>query len=134
MSERSTQAGAPVIDWDEDYAAEYGAEQEWRFLPLGVESDGEPEYFIVNQNSGQCLTTDGVAGDQLYQWPCGEYGSEQQVWATNLNPSNAGGLFTIRSVSSGLYVDLKGWNPFLGASIDAWPSTGGANQVFYAAD
>ena len=131
VSGASTQPGAPVIDW----FVNNGTNQRWVFQipatpPGGVPIEcinGTCAYEIINQNSGQCLTTDGVAGDQLYQWPCN--GSGQQLWSTNLgNLSNA--TDTIQNTSSGQCVDVYGWDPFPGARIDAWPCNGGANQDF----
>src|SRR6516162_5628253 len=57
VSGGSTQPGAPVIDW----WANGGANQQWTFSPIG----GNNTYEIINVNSGMCLATDGVAGDQL---------------------------------------------------------------------
>jgi hypothetical protein len=68
VSGGSTSAGAPIIQW----WADSGAEQEW-LLPRKYRN-GE----IYNQNSGMCITTDGVAGDQLYQDYCSN--SENQRW------------------------------------------------------
>ena len=45
-------------------------------------SNGTKE--IVNLNSNQCLTTDGVAGDNVYQVPC--EGLLGQEWYTDFPP------------------------------------------------
>jgi len=121
VSGGSTQPGAPVIDW----WANGGANQEWTFSPIG----GPNTYEIVNVNSGMCLTTNGVAGAQLYQLPCA--GEQEQQWRTGLSPSSfyANG---IRSVASGLYVDVSGNSPWPGAAIDTWPDNGQYNQLFNA--
>jgi hypothetical protein len=122
VSGASTAPGAPVIDW----FANGGANQEWTFLPDG----GNNTYEIVNVNSGMCLTTDGIAGDQVYQLSCA--GSQIQQWTTGLNPGNAGYGYTIKSVYSGLYLDVSGNSAWPGASIDTWPYNGGSNQFFGA--
>lgn len=46
-------------------------------------------YTITNKNSGQCLTTDGVAGDAVYQFPC--VGAPQQLWYTDITPGKGRG-------------------------------------------
>jgi hypothetical protein len=122
VSGGSTAPGAPVIDW----FANGGANQEWTFSPIG----GSNTYEIINVNSGLCLTTDGVAGDQVYQLSCS--GSQIQQWRTSLTPGSAGVAYTIRNVYSGLYLDVNGDSPWPGASIDTWPYTGGSNQFFGA--
>src|SRR5262249_37523424 len=53
----SQSPGAGVIDW----WANYGTNQTWIFVPDGTYND----YIIVSAGSDQCLTTDGVAGDQV---------------------------------------------------------------------
>jgi hypothetical protein len=123
VSGGSTSAGAPVIDW----WADGGANQNWTFEPVG----GNNTYEIINQNSSQCLTTDGVAGDQVFQLPCS--GGATQLWNTQINPSN--GAFagsSIKSVYSGLYLDVNSDSPWPGASIDTWYWNGGSNQYFAA--
>jgi hypothetical protein len=42
-----------------------GSNQRWNFVPL---PDGNEK--VVNQNSGMCLTTDGIDGSQVYQQRC----------------------------------------------------------------
>lgn len=119
VSGGSTYPGAPVIDW----TANGGANQNWLFLPYGSSN----RYQIVNVNSNMCLTTDGVAGDQVYQDPC--TGVPNQQWFTNLSPGN-GQAYTIQSAGSGLYLDVSGDSPWAGAAIDTWPYNGGYNQEF----
>jgi hypothetical protein len=38
--------------------------------------------------------------------------------------------YTIKNVSSGLYLDVSGNSPWAGTAIDTWPYNGGANQFF----
>ena len=71
VSGASTSPGAEVIDW----WANGGSNQVWTFYPVG-----DDVYEIANQNSGQCLTTDGIAGHGVFQWPCA--GSVTQIWST----------------------------------------------------
>lgn len=119
VSGGSTYPGAPVIDW----YSNGGANQDWLFSPVG----GSNTYDIINVNSNMCLTTDGVAGDQVYQEPCD--GSLLQQWQTGLTPGNAS-AYVIKNISSGLYLDVSGDSPWAGASIDTWYYNGGLNQQF----
>ena len=52
VSGSSTQPGASIIQW----SFNGGQNQIWTFRPAGT------DYEIVNKWSGQCITTDGVAG------------------------------------------------------------------------
>lgn len=122
VSGGSTYAGAPVIDW----YSNGGANQNWLFLPYG----GNSTYEIINVNSNMCLTTDGVAGDQVYQEPC--TGGTAQQWQTGLTAGTTSEN-TIKSVYSGLYLDVSGDSPWAGAAIDTWYYNGGYNQNFATA-
>jgi hypothetical protein len=120
VSGASTSPGAPVID----YWANGGANQAWTFIPVG-----NSVYEIVNQNSGQCLSTDGIAGDAVFQLPCN--GGLTQRWSTGLTPSSYS-AYTIMNPYSGLYLDVNGDSPWPGTSLDVWYYNGGANQYFSA--
>ena len=79
----STATGAGVIDW----WSNGGANQNWAFVNVSTDPN---EFAIVNQNSGQCLTTNGYAGADVYQAPCdGVSDPNAQVWYTGLR-LNAG--------------------------------------------
>ncbi|SRR5579871_2355115 len=121
MSGGSTSSGGGLIQW----YANGGANQEWTFIPYG----GTNNYMIQNVNSQLCLTTDGVAGDQLTQFPCA--GGPSQIWHTPLNPSLVAAA-TIMNPWSGLYMDVYGDSPWAGAGIDAYYYNGGNNQFFAA--
>ena len=69
----SQSPGAPVIQWPLDY----GANQLWDFQPDYAASDSAFGY-IINVNSGQCLSTDGVLGHAVFQLPC--QGADWQRW------------------------------------------------------
>jgi hypothetical protein len=120
VSGASQSPGAGVIQW----YANGGANQAWTFASLGGTT-----YEIVNVNSGQCLSTDGVAGDAVVQLPCS--GALGQRWSTNLNPSTVS-AWTIANPWSGLYLDVNGASPWAGASLDVWYYNGGSNQFFVA--
>jgi hypothetical protein len=113
--------GASVIDW----YANGGQNQAWTFIPDGVGG----VYEIQNVNSGLCLTTDGVAGDGVYQLQC--TGSLPQRWSTALTPSNPGS-FSIQSSWTHLYLDVNGNSGWAGATIDTWYGNGQLNQFFTA--
>jgi hypothetical protein len=85
--------GAPIIQWSLS-----GDNQVFTLQPSGS------HFELINRNSGKCVTTDGVAGDQLFQWDCS--GSANQLWDTSLTPNGYG--YWIRSVFSGLFVDVAG--------------------------
>jgi hypothetical protein len=120
VSGASTAPAAGVIDW----YANGGANQSWTFIPFG-----NRVYEIQNVNSGLCLTTDGVAGDGVYQLQCA--GGAPQLWSTAITLTGVG-AGTIRSVYSGLYLDVSGNTAWPGATIDTWYWNGQDNQYFGA--
>ena len=113
----SGQPGAGIIQWPYNG----GQNQVWTFRPAGT------DYEIVNQWSGQCITTDGVAGHWLWQAPC--QGLSGQKWATALTPGNLIG-YPIRNPASNLYMDVQGASTTQGAHIGVWYGNGGHNQYF----
>jgi hypothetical protein len=119
VSGASTAPGGVVIQWP----ADGGANQNWS-VPA-VWTTGR----IRNQNSGMCLTTDGVAGDQLYQKPCIPRLAEYQRWHVYL-AAFASNTVTFYNPTFGLAVDVYGDSTMAGAPIDAWPLNGQYNQFF----
>jgi hypothetical protein len=117
VSGASTAPNGLVIQWYPDG----GANQNWS-VPA-AESVGR----IRNQNSGMCLTTDGVAGDQLYQKPCLRRLARYQRWS--IVPL-ANGYVVLANVYFNLVVDVYGNSGTAGAPIDAWPYKGQPNQQF----
>jgi hypothetical protein len=108
----ATYPGAPVIQW----YGNAGANQRWNFVQL---ADGNEE--IVNQNSGMCLTSDGMAGHWVYQWPCSGYA--QQEWTGTVPPyfgSSHVTASTLKNAKSGLYLDVEGDSPWAGAHLITW--------------
>jgi hypothetical protein len=118
VSGASTANGAPVIQW----YGNFGGNQRWNFVDQG---DGTET--IVNQNSGKCLTTDGVNGDQLFQFVC--VNAPSQRWQSNIEPVDQH-LRTIRNPWSGLDMDVSGGSFWAGAAIIGWYPNGGDNQYF----
>lgn len=119
VSGASAQPGAAIIQWPYNG----GQNQVWTLRPAGT------DYEIVNKGSGQCITTDGVAGHWLYQAVCN--GSAGQQWATSITPGNLVG-YTIRNPASNLYMDIEGGSGSQGAHLDAWYRNGAPNQYFLA--
>jgi Ricin-type beta-trefoil lectin domain-like len=135
----STDRGAPVIQWYDNG----GANQHWalpldRSAQLGDLASG----FVQNQNSGMCLTTDGQAGDQLYQYPCLTLANGDpfptQDW--EVKRVNADGVSwytdTLTNPTTRLVVDVGGSSYRPGAAVIGWPQNDGdffnysLNQVF----
>jgi len=119
----SLDPGATVDQW----SVNSGANQVWTFRP-SVSPGGH--YQVVNKQSGLCLTSDGVAGDTLYQDYCRD-GVTLQLWDTGLTPGNLIS-YAIRNVGSGLYMDVRGGSGWQGADIITWYFNNGDNQ-FYSA-
>jgi Ricin-type beta-trefoil lectin domain-like len=122
----STSLGAKVIQ----YPATGGSNQRWNFVaaPGGTAQ-------IVNQKSGMCLTTSGVAGTQLYLWTCNggprqRWGGDLgliQAWADGRPQTPSGGIF---NPETDLYVDVKGGSGLAGTPIITWYPNSGRNQKF----
>ena len=121
VSGASVQPGAAIIQWPYNG----GLNQVWTLRPAGT------DFEIVNRWSGQCITTDGLAGHWLYQAVCN--GSAGQQWATSITPGNLVG-YTIRNPASNLYLDAEGASGSQGAHLDAWYRNGGPNQYFLASN
>jgi hypothetical protein len=97
----------------------------WWFKPTGPEHT----YELINDNSHQCMTSDDVAGDAVFQYPC--VGSANQLWVSNI----VAGETTARSyhaLSSGLYLDVPHGLAAYGVSLDVWYWNGNDNQFFYS--
>lgn len=86
-------------------------DEQWSFTPVGS------LYHIVNTATGQCLTTDGTAGDPVHQSPCAEasgqlwqlsgaFGGESCSWARN----PASGLYLHQSAADPAVVDTAPWD------------------------
>jgi len=120
----STERGAPVIQWYDNG----GANQHWTLPITRAANLGDVATdTVLNQNSGMCLTTDGVAGDQLYQYPClttasGEPFPTQEWEVKRVNANGVTwGSDVLRNPSSGLVVDVSQSSYRPGAPIIAWP-------------
>jgi hypothetical protein len=100
----------------------YGGPSEvWR-VPA-VESTGRIRNYAYNE----CLTTDGVEGDQLYLKRCTSQLRVYQSWSVGQGPQ--GFIFT--NTYFNLDVDVYGNSYQPGAPIDAWPNNGGYNNQWF---
>jgi hypothetical protein len=107
-----------------DYVPNNGANQLWTFVSFSGN-----DYEIINVNSNECLTTDGVPGHQVYQLPCN--GQSGQHWVTNLTAGDHSTPRLIQNPGSSLCLDVYGGSSWGGAVIDAWWWNGADNQFFY---
>jgi hypothetical protein len=120
VSGGSYSPGAQVID----YPWDGGANQHWYFESLG---DGLA--YIVNENSGQCLTvpgSDSTPGAPIQQWPCD--GQAEEMWQMDVVQQNLlGPSMYIVNAYDGLVVDGAGASWF-SANLDQWPINYNWNQ------
>ena len=121
VSGGSTAPGAPVIQW----WLNGGSNQKWN---VNVLPDGNSQ--IINVKSGQCLTTDMVAGHGLYQFPC--VSAPGQEWNIHGLTTNDFIGRAISNPASGLVVDIYRYSRAAGATVDGWYSNGADNQRFAA--
>jgi hypothetical protein len=120
VSGASTAPGAPIIQWYDDG----GANQHWYVPGMGAKG------LVWNQNSGMCLTTDGVEGDQLFQWYC-DPNSLNEQWSVGEKWTPYGDEIDLYNSAYALVVDVYGNSYSAGAAIDAWPYDWGYNQAFF---
>lgn len=122
VADNSLAAFHRVVQWYNDG----GAEQKWYFDAVYDSSSGFEGYLLRNENSGQCLSTDGRAGDTLFQEACNP-GIETE-WFT-YGASGTDNWFYNRY--TGLYLDVSGGSYAAGANMDLWYWNGGMNQWFW---
>jgi hypothetical protein len=122
VADGSTANDAPVIQWP----ADDGSEQTWYFGTATYDGVYQGT-FIKNANSGECLDTDGNAGDQVVQSVCA-FGDGYDMF--NLD----GGLDAydaLYNIGTGLYLDVSGYSWNAGADIDLWYGNNQPNQTFF---
>jgi hypothetical protein len=86
-------------------------------------------YQIVNLADGDCLTTSGTAGAQLFLWFCTPLAQDEWQLPANFGASANGSL--IWNPTDNLYMEVSGGSTTAGGAIDASPYNGGyANQYF----
>lgn len=121
----SADDGAAVVQWP----ANGGANQTWNLR----RAYGNV-FSVVSAKSGKCLDVSGAStapGGALVQWTCS--GAANQLWAFDAvgdyaSPSNTS--YVLRSMSSGLVVDVPDHSTSAGTALDQWSGNGGANQVW----
>ena len=116
----STSIGASIDVW----YANGQSNQKFTF----PDSDGQVGQ-IQNQNSDMCVTTDGVPGDTLYQFPCVGAASQQwkaETWSILYTSNDT--LVTYLNPATGLVMDIYGDSYSPGAAVDAWYPNSGLNQ------
>lgn len=121
VADGSTSAGGRVIQWP----ADGGSEQAWYFGTITLNGVYQGTV-IANANSGMCLNTDGVAGDELTQQPC-YYGDNYELFDVH---GSLGGYDSFSNVATGLYMDVNGYSWNEGDGIDLWYQNDAPNQTF----
>jgi len=81
---------------------------------------------IRSEVQGFCVTTDGIAGDQLYVAPCRPRLANYQRWEVYSAAPGVG----FYNPHFGLVIDVYQGSTSPGSAIDAWYYTGQSNQWF----
>jgi ricin-type beta-trefoil lectin protein len=124
-----TSVGGRLIQWYNDG----GDEQKWYFDSVYNSSGYLVGYLLRNKNSGMCMDTDGIAGDELFQTYCNE-DDTGQIFTSKLNDSYFHVVtYTYINVETGLALDVSGFSYGEGANIDLWYPNGVGNQDFNVA-
>jgi hypothetical protein len=125
VDKESTSDGAAIIQWP----ATGGANQTWNLRA----SHGNV-FSLASAKSGKCLDVSGAStstGAALIQWPCS--GAANQLWAFDAvgdYTSSSNTSYTLRSLGSGLVIDIPKSSTTAGTALDQWSSNGGSNQVW----
>jgi hypothetical protein len=125
VDKASTADGAAIVQWP----ANGGANQTWNLH----RSYGNV-YSLVSAGSGKCLDVSGASGSEgaaLIQWPCS--GAANQLWAFDAVGDYAAASNTsylLKSLSSGLVVEVPKKSTTAGTALDQWTDNGGTNQVW----
>ncbi|MBR7839330.1 RICIN domain-containing protein [Actinospica durhamensis] len=117
----SSSPGTRIIQWPTDD----GAEQEWRFGNV-IDNGQDIGTLIQNGGTGMCITTDGNAGDGVYEEEC-EATAASELFDVS---GSLGSYDSIYNISNGLYLDVSGYSGNEGANIDLWYWNGQGNQSF----
>ncbi|HTG70372.1 MAG TPA: AbfB domain-containing protein [Candidatus Udaeobacter sp.] len=93
-------------------------------LPSGNIPDGT--YRFIVSHTGKAMDAAGTtSGSSIQQWTSNG-GTDQQWTVTHLG----GGQYSVKSVQSGLYLDIASASLDHGAKFKLWTSNGGDNQKF----
>ena len=96
--------------------------QLWQLVPQGS------LYQIVNAATGQCLTTFGYSGDQLFTYTCGA--SPYNLWQLPANFGTSATGSMIWNPAFNLFVTVSGGSTAPGAAVDSSAYDGSAGQYF----
>jgi hypothetical protein len=124
----STADGAAIVQWP----ASGGTNQTWNLR----RAYGNV-FSLVSAKSGKCLDVSGGStspGGALIQWRCS--GAANQLWAFDAvgsYTSSSNTSYAVRSLSSGLVIDVANNSTTAGTALDQWNSNGGSNQVWRVA-
>lgn len=122
----SQYAGTRVIQWYIDSTAE----QKWYFDQVYDAESGFEGYLLRNENSGQCMSTDGRAGDTVFQEACNPALLTERFW--RYGSTGVNNWFENRY--TGDYLDVSGYGYGAGTNIDLWPSNNSGNQTFWVSN
>lgn len=111
-----------VVQWYNDG----GAEQKWYFDQVYDSTSGFEGDLLRNENSGLCLSTDGNAGDTVFQVTCDPANNTE--WFDRYTSGTDNNFF---NRATGLYLDVSGFSYTAGANIDLWYGNNGDNQWFW---
>jgi len=129
VADASNSPGARVIQWYNTG----GNEQKWYFDGVYNSTGNYLGFLLRNKNSGQCLDTDGVPGDTLFQNYCDPNGRPQQIF-NNVADYDYYGYpidWRYQNSRSGLWLDVNGDSLNPGTGIDLWFQNWNDNQNFF---
>jgi ricin-type beta-trefoil lectin protein len=129
VADASTTPGTRVIQWYNTG----GNEQKWYFDGVYDGSGAYLGFLLRNKNSGQCLDTDGAAGDGLFQNYCDPTSRPTQIFNNFPNYDAYGILISWRyqNRQTGLWLDDYGRSLNAGNIIDLWYQNYNDNQDFF---
>jgi len=119
--------GTNVLEWP----CSYDLSEKWQIIPTGKNS-----YYLIAESSYECLDVAGGAtapGTNVDQTNCTDQTNQQWIltpW-TVTPPLFANGNYTIRSVASGLCLDIMGGGTVAGTNVDVEICTEASNQIWY---
>ncbi len=126
VADGSMYAGTRLIQWYNDGAAE----QKWYFDQVYDADGGFEGYLLRNENSGQCMSTDGRAGDSVFQEACNPALLTERFWHYGSPGTNN----SFQNRYTGLYLDVSGGGYGAGTNIDLWYYNNHGNQTFWVSN
>src|SRR5262249_15613801 len=129
VADASTTVRTRIIQWYNTG----GNEQKWYFDGVYDSAGNHLGFLLRNKNSGQCLDTDLVAADTVFQNVCDPVNRPMQIF-NNVPTYNAYGrpmIWRYQNRLTGLWLDLSGASINPGANIDLWYQNFDENQAFF---